>query len=125
MPAKFWKLEGKKIVQCKDVLEWGEFFEKKERFIKNTQMPLCWISTVFLGLDHSFYFGPEERPPILFESMIFGGPLEDEMDRYSTYEEAEEGHETLCKMAEKATQDYAANIMVWIMSALLIWIIFD
>jgi len=121
---KHWRLEGKTPVEC-GLFEWAEFLENKERFIKRTQMPLCWISTVFLGLDHSFYVGPEERKPILFESMIFGGSLDSEQWRYATYEEAEEGHGKLCDMAEKSIQDHAANIMISIVIALLVWMIFD
>ena len=46
------------------------------------------ISTVFLVIDHSFGGGP----PILFETMIFGGDHDGYQDRYATWEEAEEGH---------------------------------
>jgi hypothetical protein len=52
------------------------------------------VSTVFLGLDHNFHGGE----PILFETMIFGGPLNGEQWRYATYAEAERGH------AEAVTQ---------------------
>lgn len=47
------------------------------------------ISTVWLGLDHSFGDGP----PLIFETMIFGGTLNDYCERYATEEEAEEGHQ--------------------------------
>jgi hypothetical protein len=47
------------------------------------------VSTVWLmGIDHSF--GGDK--PILFETMIFGGEHDDEMERYHSYEEAVEGH---------------------------------
>lgn len=59
------------------------------------------VSTVFLRLDHNF-FG--EGPPILFETMIFGGPLDGYQLRYATWEEAEEGHEKAIECA------IAANI---------------
>jgi hypothetical protein len=45
------------------------------------------VSTIFLGVDHGF------RTPILFETMIFGGPLDCERHSYATYDEAEAGHE--------------------------------
>jgi hypothetical protein len=53
-----------------------------------------WISTVWLGLDHS-YFGD---PPLIFETMVFDSresmtPLTSE--RYSTEIEALAGHEAL------------------------------
>lgn len=46
------------------------------------------ISTVFLNLDHNH----EEGDPILFETMVFGGELNQECWRYKTYEEAVQGH---------------------------------
>jgi hypothetical protein len=51
------------------------------------------VSTVFLGLDHSF-----EGPPILFETLVSGGDLEGEMDRYHTWEEAIKGHNNMMKL---------------------------
>lgn len=46
------------------------------------------VSTVYLGLDHAWGGGP----PLIFETMIFGGPLEDYTRRYSTLEQAKAGH---------------------------------
>ena len=48
------------------------------------------VSTVFLGIDHNFY---GSSGPVLFQPLIFDGPLADEMWRYSTYAEAERGHQ--------------------------------
>ena len=53
------------------------------------------VSTVFLGLDHSFGGGP----PLLFETMIFDGGEEEHCVRYSTWQQAEEGHKEACKLA--------------------------
>lgn len=47
------------------------------------------VSTVFLSVDHQW----GEGPPVLFETMIFGGPHADWTDRYSTWDEAVAGHE--------------------------------
>jgi hypothetical protein len=56
-----------------------------------------WVSTVWLGLDHSFGSGP----PLIFETMVFrskDGPLHDlECDRYSTEVDALAGHSRLCE----------------------------
>lgn len=53
------------------------------------------VSTVFLGLDHQYGSGP----PLVFETMIFpseNGDISDWgevwADRYSTIDEAREGH---------------------------------
>jgi hypothetical protein len=58
-----------------------------------------YVSTVFLGLDHSF----GEGPPQLFETMIFGGEHDEYQERYSTWDEAEAGHKKACKLAGIAT----------------------
>ena len=47
------------------------------------------ISTVFLGIDHR-HFG--DGPPLLFETMIFGGTLDHFQNRCSTWDEAEAMH---------------------------------
>lgn len=47
------------------------------------------VSTIFLTMDHAYSSG---GPPILFETMIFGGPLDEEQWRYCTWAEAELGH---------------------------------
>jgi hypothetical protein len=47
------------------------------------------VSTVWLGLNHSFL---PDSPPIIFETMVFGGPNDEDQERYSTEEEAIEGH---------------------------------
>jgi len=46
------------------------------------------VSTVFLALDHAHDGGK----PVLFETMIFGGPLNEEQYRYCTWDEAVVGH---------------------------------
>ena len=46
------------------------------------------VSTVFLVIDHQY----DNGPPLLFKTLVFGGPLADEMERYSTRAEALAGH---------------------------------
>ena len=53
-----------------------------------------WVSTVFLGVDHSFRPGP----PVLFETMVFEGSMMGRYcKRYHTYGEAKKGHEEVVK----------------------------
>ena len=47
------------------------------------------VSTVFLGLDHQWGYGP----PLVFETMLFDGPEDGYQERYATWAEAEAGHE--------------------------------
>lgn len=47
------------------------------------------VSTVFLGLDHSFEPG---APPVLWETMVFGGRMDQHMRRYRSRMDAVHGH---------------------------------
>ena len=47
------------------------------------------VSTVFLGLDHSW----NNKGLVLWETMIFGGEHDQYQERYSSYEDALEGHQ--------------------------------
>lgn len=51
------------------------------------------VSTVWLGLDHSFGVGL----PLIFETMVFAeGSASDELcERYSTWQEAADGHTSI------------------------------
>jgi hypothetical protein len=78
-------------------MEWAVWFERSlhapfeqgGRVVASTELPGdTLVSTVFLGLDHSHGFGP----PQLFETMVFGGKLDDYQRRYSTAAEARDGH---------------------------------
>lgn len=94
----FYTLIGKLPVPCLDMLNWAAWFEanfaKRHvgddllRGAVDDQRIEIRVSTVFLGLDHSFRDGP----PMLFETMIFGGPHDGDARRYETWDEAEAGH---------------------------------
>lgn len=92
-------LIGGEIIEIEDVQEWAFLFEHGDRVIKQEDVGKGYrVSTVFLGLDHSF----GEGPPVLFETMVFSdeedNPLNQEMRRYCTLEEAEEGHQAVVEM---------------------------
>lgn len=75
-----------------DLWTWARWFEDiKNRQIGKDYVGKVEVSTVFLGLNHNWRDGE----PILFETMVFGGPLHGDMDRYCTYAEAERGHQEM------------------------------
>lgn len=51
-----------------DIMKWANWFEKGRKKVARTNIGRGYVSTVFLGLDHSFTGGD----PILWETMIFG-----------------------------------------------------
>ena len=77
-----------------EMLEWGKLFSDWDyKRIAKTTINGAEVSTVWLGMNHSF----GEGPPLIFETMIFGdNPLGDEYcDRYATEAEAQKGHDDI------------------------------
>ena len=52
------------------------------------------VSTVWLGLDHRFV---DEGEPLIFETMVFGGPHDQSQWRWPTEEAARAGHAEILK----------------------------
>lgn len=99
-PLDHWILDKYLNLVRVDLHTWAEFFEDMEqRRIAFTRIsPRITVSTVFLGIDYSF---GSTGPPIVFESLVFGGKHNEEMLRYATYAEAVKGHNELVAMALK------------------------
>ena len=83
-----------------DLMTWATWFENnrdKRSIGKDEPVPGVTVSTVFLGLNHNFGDGP----PLLWETMIFGGPHDDYQERYATRTEALEGHKRAITLASE------------------------
>lgn len=78
------------VQSCDDLHAWGAWMQSANRTVAKTTLEYVRVSTVFLGLDHSFG-GPG---PVLFETMVFPPDSYGELaqDRYATREQAEAGH---------------------------------
>lgn len=88
------------LVGTHEFLEWARWFEYTNRVVGWTQIVAdVHVSTVFLGIDHR-HFG--DGPPIVFETMIFGGALDQDMWRYSSWDDAEAGHKAAVRKAREA-----------------------
>jgi hypothetical protein len=96
MSTGFYKLVGHEVVPVYDIEEWARGFDTK-RHVAQTKKFIghVYISTVFLGLDHSFF----SDIPLLFETMIFGGRDNRYQERYSTWDEAVKGHKRAVRRA--------------------------
>lgn len=62
---------------------------------------IIYVSTVFLGLDHQW----QDGPPLVFETMIFNGPIHEYQDRCSTWAQAEMMHEKAVQIIKDALRD--------------------
>ena len=87
----YWILKGRYAFPCKNIYDWAFLGKTAERHkqIADTYLYECRISTVFLGINHSY---SNDGPPLLFETMIFGGKHDGLQCRCSTYLQAERGH---------------------------------
>jgi hypothetical protein len=91
----YYNKQGKEI----SMEEWGELHsDKKYVQVKLDKLPNGkLVSTVWLGLNHSF----KEGGILIFETLIFSeGDDNCDMQRYATEEEAIQGHK---EMVEKAS----------------------
>ena len=58
-----------------------------ERRLAYDETPNGEVSTVFLVFDHGW-----NGTPVLYETMVFGGTMDDYQERYETWGEAIAGH---------------------------------
>jgi hypothetical protein len=87
------------VIPATDLFEWGQWFESATRRVAEDFVGKVRISTVFLGLNHRY----GEGRPLWFETMVFEGPLDGDMDRYTTWDEAEAGHKLMVERVRNET----------------------
>lgn len=86
---------------CDDLLAWADWieFNRNKRRVASTSIGEAKVSTVFLGLDHGF--GSSE--PILWETMVFGGEMDEECERCGGNRvDAENMHSAMTKRVQQA-----------------------
>ncbi len=71
----------------------------KNRQVAKTEVAGKRVSTVFLVIDHGSH-----GEPLFFETMVFGEGswVEEYVERYGTWDEAEAGHKRAVEMVAKA-----------------------
>lgn len=87
--------------RCNNTLKWGRWMQEigKGRIVEQTNIGKVMVSTVFLGLDHSF----GSKIPVLWETMIFGSKrkaLAGYQERYTSLSGAKKGHKLAIKFVE-------------------------
>lgn len=68
---------------CDDLMKWAVWFENADRTVGRYKHGDVEVSTVFLGLKYG---------DCLYETMVFGGKLDQEQERHVTKKEAAEAH---------------------------------
>lgn len=100
MDAFNYVLQGREPVIEPDFDKWAAFMSSDARVVAKTTVGDILISTVFLGINHDYWGGP----PLLFETMIFGGHegVDEDQQRCSTWEQAEAKHAAAVQKARAA-----------------------
>jgi hypothetical protein len=100
--SRYFKLEGKTAIPVPydEYLQWiigdrdhGSRSVRVDEFTSGVES--VQVSTVFLmGINHRYL---KDADPLLFETMVFGGTMDLAQWRYSTWEQAEAGHQEVLK----------------------------
>ena len=94
LPMIYYGMDGEPLSE-QQALELFHGDPEKNRRVAQTEYGGVEVSTVLLVIDHNWGKGP----PLIFETMIFGGEFHQSQWRYSTREEAEAGHVEACQKA--------------------------
>ncbi len=78
---KFILNEAGEPVAAKTLRDWAQWYEtcRDARKVKRETVGEAEVSTVFLSIDHAW----GQSPPVLWETMVFGGALDQQQDRCS------------------------------------------
>ena len=91
--------ENNKPVKSTGIQEYSDWEKANQdkKYLKQEFVDDIHVSTVFLGLDHAW----QSDIPVLWETMIFGGEHDQYQERYTSYEDALEGHQTALNLVNK------------------------
>lgn len=80
----------------------SEWYEERndDRQVARTLVDDADVSTVFLVIDHGF----GTSPPLIFETMVFGGPHDQYCERYSNVDQARLGHAAVVKALQEGRE---------------------
>lgn len=104
LPGLYVLNEAREPVPATSMEEWAEWMLDDDgrrvavdEFTGHDGEPVR-VSTVFLGMNHRHR---GVGLPVLFETLVFGGLMADEMERYSTWAEAAEGHARTLRVVQE------------------------
>ena len=93
--------DGETVIPTTGVLHWAMWMESADRVVQQDAIPgpqPARVSTVFIGLDSL------PGLPLLWESRVFGSPLDGVCRRYATRAAAVEGHAVLLAAVRQAME---------------------
>jgi len=101
-PAHYILDENLEPVLCEDPTLWTGWFFNTDRRVQQDDFSGVCVSTIFLGLDHQFGDGP----PLLYETMVFGGKYDQWCRRHPTRMAALAYHDQMVTQARLAARPW-------------------
>lgn len=83
-------LQDRTPLPCNDLFRWGDWYAKADRQVADIMISGVRIRTMFIGINQQRLV---DRPPLLFETMVYGGRFDLHRESCSTWVEAELQHQ--------------------------------
>lgn len=112
---KYRLTEQNEIVHEPDLLRWAFWFETASLVVEQTHVGPCLISTIFTGVDYNCFNGGK---PLLFETMVFRGPMDRYQERWTSWVQAQAGHD---RVAAAMREEYPIWRRWWDRARILWW----
>jgi hypothetical protein len=92
----FYRLDGRRVepIEAAEWLAWCEATNGGKEYLLGSGSAELSVDTIFLGIDRQLRDGP----PLLFETIILGGPCDGQAWFSATYEDAERRHQEGCDL---------------------------
>lgn len=92
-------------VRC-NVHQWSRWFatHEDERIVAQDEIGEARVSTVFLGVDQCRPWSDDDDAPMLWETMIFGGRIDQATWRYTSKADAEATHARIVELLRQGLE---------------------
>jgi hypothetical protein len=100
--GRYYILRDGEVVEEPDYDTWSAWFEsafKDVELVAESRVGGSTVSTRFLGLNMTL---DQDAPPMVFETTVKGGWLDNRRERFSSLEEANAGHEAWVRRVEES-----------------------
>jgi len=103
--GRYYILRDGEVIEEPDYQKWSAWFEsafKDVELIAEGGIVGSTVSTRFLGLSMTL---TEDSPPMVFETKVKGGWLDNQSERFSSLAQATAGHESWVRRVKEADEE--------------------
>ena len=103
--GRYYILRDGEVIEEPDYTKWSAWFEsayKNVELIAESRLGGSTVSTRFLALSMTL---AQDSPPMLFETTVNGGWLDNQRERFSSLDEANTGHENWVRRVKESDDE--------------------